>query len=59
MGMKETRTITVEINSNYEGCDKCKYEELSKACCQAMKCIHSFTTLKECYKPKESENTHD
>lgn len=50
-----TRTIEVETNDDFEGCDECIHEDDTDEICKMRGCIHAIldNDIKECYQPKE------
>ena len=54
------KTIEIRVQNkpceDFESCSKCVHAEDSSEICMLRQCIHAFSTLKECYKPKETEN---
>ncbi len=55
-GKKMKRTIEVETNDDFEGCDDCVHSDDTEAICKLRCCIHAVSRhIKDCYEPKERE----
>lgn len=55
------RTIKVETNDDFESCDNCVHSDDSAVLCKMRGCIYAIPRgyIKDCYKPKESEEKDD
>ena len=51
-----TRTIEVETNVGFEGCDDCVHSDDTREICKMRGCIHSILDgdIRECYQQKLS-----
>lgn len=55
------KTIEVETNDDFEGCDDCVHSDDTEVICKMRGCIHAIMDydIRECYTPKESEEKDD
>ncbi len=53
------REIIVETDDDFESCDECIHSDDTETICKMRGCIHAISSkdIKECYQPKESEES--